>query len=802
MKKKADNTGEAEPLAPGISMGPISIDVKDFNKEPDMSDLPVLPTRNLMLFPGVHLSIGLGREMSRKVAEYSESTHNPVAIVCQLHPQMETPAMEDLYECGVVADIFKVLEMPDGSVNALVRARSHFAITGPGSGKAVPGAISVTGKILPEIMPEADDKEFEAMIDNIRTLARKTSKKDPDMPGILNFDDNSSAEDVVNVTATNIPLPLDRKQTMLMLTELKARAEMLMTALEQYEQMLDVRRDVMERARHGMEENQRNAFLQMQMDTIRDELYGDETSDADSFAARLTACVPEGDVRKTLGKEIEKLRRLNPQSPDYAVQFAYLDLVLGLPWQESSALSTDFAKAENTLNNDHYGLEKVKERIIEQLAVLIDKPDVKAPILCLVGPPGVGKTSIGVSIASALGRKYQRVALGGVHDEAEIRGHRRTYIGAMPGRIIDAMRRAGTNNPVLLLDEIDKLGQDIKGDPSSALLEVLDPEQNCHFHDNYVDVDFDLSKVLFVATANTLQTVSRPLLDRIEVVEIPGYVPQEKLEIARRHLLPRLLKEQGWRKDRLKISDEAILAIIDNYTSESGVRQLEKLLAKILRKAVLAKLRKAKFPNPVEPEHLKELLGTAPYRRDKAADTSVPGVVTGLAWTQVGGEILLVEVSLSPAKTEGKLTVTGNLGDVMKESATIALEWIKAHAASLGIDNDLFYTRNIHVHFPEGAVPKDGPSAGITMVTAMVSALTGKPVKPHLAMTGETTLRGQVLPVGGIREKLLAAKRAGVTDIIICEDNRRDVEDIPADYLEGVTFHYVRTLDDVLKEAF
>lgn len=802
MKKNADISADSQSQGPTIQVGQININVKDFNNEPDLMDLPILPTRNLVLFPDVHLSIGLGREISVKVAEYAESTHSPIGIVCQLHPEYENPAIEDLYSHGVIADVFKVLEMPDGTKTALVRARERFIILGPGAGKVLPDALSVSAEISPEIRPRKNDMEFRAVVDNIRQLSRATSSKSPEMSALITFDDNTSPAEIIHVTATNIPIPVEDKFRLISENSLKKRAIALMASLKQYDDMLDVRNEVMTRARHGMEENQRNAFLQMQMDTIREELYGDETSDADTFMERIAAVIEDENLKKILTKEVDKLRRYNPQSPDYAVQYSYLDLVLGLPWKSASPLNADFTKAEKTLNADHFGLEKVKERIIEQLAVLMDNPHVKAPILCLVGPPGVGKTSIGSSIARSLGRKYQRVALGGVHDEAEIRGHRRTYIGAMPGRVIDAMRRAAVNNPVLLLDELDKLSRDIKGDPSAALLEVLDPEQNCHFHDNYVDVDFDLSKVLFVATANTTDTIPRPLLDRIEVVEIPGYVPAEKLEIAKRHLIPRMVKEQGWRKNQLKISDEAIMAIIDDYTAESGVRQLEKLLAKILRKAVLAKLRKTKFPSPVKPENLRDLLGIAPYHRDKPAGTDVPGVVTGLAWTQVGGETLLVEVAFSPAKTEGKLTLTGNLGDVMKESATIALEWIKSNADKIGIDRDRIATNNIHIHFPEGAVPKDGPSAGITIVTAIVSALKGQPVRPHLAMTGEATLRGSVLPVGGIREKLLAAKRAGVTDIIISSENRRNVEDIPAEYLQGVTFHYVDTLHDVLQAAF
>ena len=801
MKKTNDNISAPESREPGIAMGHISIDLKDFNAEPNTDDLLILPTRNLVLFPGVHLSIGLGREMSIRVAEFSESHNHPIGIVCQLDPDVDNPSLKQLFGYGVVADVLKVIELPDGNKTAIVRARDKFRVLGNGGRQILPEALSAKVKIVREATPRASDVEFRATLDSVCSLAKTVSEKMVETPSPLIFDGNSSPADIINTAATNAPMPPEVKFELLRCRSLRERAMMLLSRLMERDRLLDVRHEVMERARKGMEMNQRSAFLQQQMEAIREELYGSDSDDADEFSAKASAIKFPGQVANTVGKEIEKLRRLNPQSPDYAVQYNYLDVLLSLPWDKSSELNTDFEVAESCLEKDHYGLEKVKERIIEQLGLLIDNPGAKAPIICLVGPPGVGKTSLGESIAAALGRNYQRVALGGLHDEAEIRGHRRTYIGAMPGRIIEAMRRAKTDNPVLLLDEIDKIGADFKGDPASALLEVLDPEQNCHFHDNFVDIDFDLSKVLFIATANTLQTISRPLLDRIEVIEIPGYVSQEKMEIARRHLMPRLLKAQGWAEDSIVISDEALDGIIDNYTAESGVRQLEKCLAKILRKAVVAKLRNKEFPSPVTAGHLKELLGTPPYHREQARKSGVPGVVTGLAWTQVGGDTLLVEVSLSPAKAEGKLTLTGNLGDVMKESATIALQWVKAHADEIGIDRAAITGNDIHVHFPEGAIPKDGPSAGITMVTALVSALKGVEVDAHLAMTGEMSLRGTVIPVGGIREKLLAAKRAGVTRIILSEENRRDVEDIPESYLAGVEICYINNIKEVIDIA-
>jgi ATP-dependent Lon protease len=802
MNKKQKNimAGDEQPVS--MSIGQISIDLTRFTAEPNVDDLLILPTRNLVLFPNVHLSLGLGREMSIRVAEYAERTSTPIGIVCQIDPEVNNPSLSDLYKYGVLADVLKVIDLPDGSKTALVRSRDKFSILGRGEGQALPGALTAKIKLVRESAPRKGDKEFDVMVDKVRELAQTIIRKTFEGRGDAPFNiDGSSPADLINNVATNMPLRQEDKYTLLSLWRLKDRAFSLLGMLQQNDEMIDISREIMERARHGMEQNQRNAFLQQQMETIREELYGDESDDADEFEQRAEdANLPEK-IEKQFKKELEKLRRLNPQSPDYSVQYTYLDTFLSLPWSKEDELCTDFEAAENTLNHDHYGLEKVKERIIEQVAVLMDNPGGKAPILCLVGPPGVGKTSLGASIAAALGRKYQRVALGGLHDEAEIRGHRRTYIGSMPGRIIDAMKRAQTRNPVLLLDELDKIGADFKGDPAAALLEVLDPEQNCHFHDNYIDVDFDLSHVLFIATANTLQTVSRPLLDRIEVIDIPGYLLEEKVEIAKRHLLPRILKQQGWEENEVVVTDEALSAIIERYTSESGVRQLEKNLNAIVRKAVLAKMRQKEFVQPVQPEHLQELLGTPPFRRDKCEQSAVPGVVTGLAWTQVGGEILLVEVSLAPAKAGGKLTLTGNLGDVMKESASIALQWVKANAEAFGIDNEKFEKYNVHVHFPEGAIPKDGPSAGITMATAIVSAFTGRAVRPNLAMTGEITLRGRVLPVGGIREKILAARRAGVTDVILSNDNRRDIADIPERYLEGLTMHHVDTVAEVINQA-
>lgn len=790
--------------APHIGVEQVSIDIGELDKSvPDYDCLPLLVTRNLVLFPGVHQSVQLTREMSVAVAEYAESTHNPIGLVCQRDPSVEVPQLEDLFDYGVVVDVLKVIELPDGEKTALLRARDKFRIQGCPSSNAVHPFLTVQACHVHETRPRKNDKEFIECVKEVRSLTNRIIENFYEEVGNpFQFDSKVDPVTVINVICTNMRLEADERFSLLACSRMRDRAFKLLEFLNIELERQKVKLEVMNKARANMEQNQRQVFLQQAYENIREELYGGDNDDADAFVQRSQELIWPDEVGTYFNKEIDKLRRLNPQSPDYSVQYSYLDTLLSLPWGKMSDLNNDFSSAEDELEKGHYGLEKVKERIIEQLAVMIDSPSRKSPILCLVGPPGVGKTSLGISIANALGRKYQRVALGGLHDEAEIRGHRRTYIGAMPGRIIDAMKRAGTQNPVLLLDEIDKIGSDFKGDPASALLEVLDPEQNKRFHDNYVDVDFDLSNVLFIATANTLQTVPSPLLDRIEVIEIPGYVTEEKIEIARRHLWPRLLAEQGWPESKLRITDEALAEIIEQYTSESGVRQLEKRLAAILRKSVLAAMRGKPYEKPIGVDDLSDLLGVPPFHRDRCGDAALSGVVTGLAWTQAGGEILLVETSLSPAKGGGKLTVTGNLGDVMKESATIALQWVKSNCKSIGIDPAMFENNNVHVHFPEGAIPKDGPSAGITMATAIVSAFTGKAVSPKLAMTGEITLRGKVLPVGGIREKLLAARRAGAERVLLCCDNRRDVSEIPERYLEGLKIEYVDTVADVLEKVF
>lgn len=798
---KQDNDQEQQQQVT-VNLGKIDIDPSSLTATPDVNDLPILATRNLVLFPDITIPISLGRDNSVVTATVASEKSIPIGIVCQLRSDEENPAVTTgLYKYGVIADVLKVFELPDGSHTALVRARGKFKIVGRGLGLNIPDAnLSAKVRLIEEPTVEMT-QPVEVLVDQIKTsainLIRKTSENSKEI--VFTINQIEDPVELVNHLCTNMAFEPQGKIRLLSAANFEKRAYELLSLLSENEQKVDISREIIERTKSNLDQNQRNAFLQQQMETIREELYGDAT-EADELLERAAGSDMTQEVMTVFEKEVEKLRRLNQQSPDYSVQYQYLETLLALPWTMKSEVNHDFGKASEILESDHYGLEKVKERILEQLAVLMNNPEGKAPILCLVGAPGVGKTSLGKSVARALGRGYQRVSLGGLHDESEIRGHRRTYIGAMPGRIIDAMKRAGSINPVLLLDEIDKIGKDYKGDPSSALLEVLDPEQNKFFHDNYVDIDYNLSNVLFIATANTLSSIQQPLLDRMEVIDISGYLLEEKIEIARRHLLPRVLDEHKVDEGALVLPEETIAAIVDGYTSESGVRQLEKCLAKVVRKYVLAKMSGKNFPATVMPEHLYEILGLARYSKDQYEGNEYAGVVTGLAWTQVGGEILLAEASLSPGKGE-KLTVTGNLGDVMKESATIAYEWVKAHADKLGIDVTMFEKHNLHIHFPEGAIPKDGPSAGITIATAIVSAYTGRRVAERLAMTGEITLRGRVLPVGGIKEKILAAKRAGITDIVLSAKNRRDIEDIAPKYLEGLTFHYVDTVSEVIDLA-
>ena len=770
------------------------IDLQDNKAE----DIPILPLRNMVLFPAMTMPVSVGREKSMRLIKEAEDSHSPIAVICQYDSHIEDPIEKDLYRYGTIASIIKVLELPDGSTNVILQGRSAFKLERiTSTSPYLRGSVT----LVEDKMPLMGDKEFEMLMQSIAEVTvrmlRNMGQNGRELSFAMKNIDNPMY--LMNFLATNIAFDPDQKQHMLEERDIKKRAYLLYSLLMREEQLVEIKANIQSRTREDLSQQQREHFLQQQIRTIQEEL-GTDVDDIEELQERASKMKWSDEVQRQFDKELRKLERLNPQTPDYSVEYAYLDTMLNLPWETYTDDNFDLKKVEEKLNADHYGLEKVKDRILEHLAVLKLRGDLKAPILCLYGPPGVGKTSLGKSIADALNREYARISLGGLHDEAEIRGHRRTYIGAMPGRIIAALAKCGSGNPVIVLDEIDKVGQDFKGDPASALLEVLDPEQNGHFNDNYLDVDYDLSKILFIATANSLATVSRPLLDRMEVIEINGYIPEEKLEIAKRHLIPKELEENGFKKNEIKFGKQVILKIIEDYTRESGVRRLEKRIATVLRRVARHKAAGDPYPTSIKIDDLKEYLGPADYSRDKYEGNEFAGVVTGLAWTAVGGEILFVESSLARGKGE-KLTLTGNLGDVMKESAVIALQYLRSHCSLLGIDAELFDKYNIHIHVPEGAIPKDGPSAGVTMVTSLASSFTQRKVKDHLAMTGEITLRGKVLPVGGIQEKILAAKRAGIKDIILCKDNRKDIEEINEIYLKGLTFHYVNTIKEVLDIA-
>ncbi|MBQ9577212.1 MAG: endopeptidase La, partial [Muribaculaceae bacterium] len=726
----------------GPRVVPIITEIHEVNDGTDIQDkaddIPILPLRNMVLFPMMTMPVLVGRDKSMRLIKEAEEAHSSIAVICQYDSHVEDPMERDLYRFGTIATIIKVLELPDGSTNVILQGRSACQLQKVAHiTPYLRGSVS----LVEDKLPLAGDKEFEMLMQSIAEVTlrmlRNMGSNGRDLAFAMKNIDNPMY--LMNFLATNISFDPDQKQHMLEERDVKKRAYLLYQLLTREEQLVQIKANIQERTREDLSQQQREHFLQQQIRTIQEEL-GTDIDDIDELQERSLKMKWSEDIQKQCEKELRKLERLNPQSPDYSVQYAYLDTLLNLPWQSYTEDNFDLKKVEGKLNDDHYGLEKVKDRILEHLSVLKLRGDLKAPILCLYGPPGVGKTSLGKSIADALNREYARISLGGLHDEAEIRGHRRTYIGAMPGRIISALAKCGSNNPVIVLDEIDKVGQDFKGDPSSALLEVLDPEQNGHFHDNYLDVDYDLSKILFIATANSLATVSRPLLDRMEVIEINGYIPEEKLEIAKRHLIPKELDNNGFKKNEIKFGKQTILKIIEDYTRESGVRQLEKKIATVLRRVARHKASGDDYPTSIKVEALKEYLGAPDYSRDKYEGNEFAGVVTGLAWTAVGGEILFVESSLARGKGE-KLTLTGNLGDVMKESAVIALQYLRSHCSLLDIAPDLFDKYNIHIHVPEGAIPKDGPSAGVTMVTSLASSFTQRKVKDHLAMTGEITLR-------------------------------------------------------------
>lgn len=766
----------------------------------EMTDMPILTLRNMVLFPEMTMPVAIGRPQSLNLINEAKRLSRPIAVVCQVDSKVDNPGFDDLYKVGTVADIIKVLELPDNTTNVILRGRSPFKLN---SIHATEPYLRGSITTLEEIRPIAKDKEFRVLMSSIKDVTHQILKTLGEGANELAFavKNIDSNEYLINFLTTNMPFEPHKKQEMLEERDVKKRAYLLFAALSKEAQLVELKANITSRTREDLSQQQREHFLQQQIRTIQEEL-GNGEDDIQQLYQRSKSKNWNENVQQQFEKELKKLERYNPQSPDYSVQFSYLDNLLNLPWDDTTKDNISLKKVSAQLNKDHFGLEKVKERILEHLAVLKLRGDLKAPILCLYGPPGVGKTSLGRSIAKSINRKYARISLGGLHDESEIRGHRRTYIGAMPGRILQAMAKCGANNPVIVLDEIDKVGSDFKGDPSSALLEVLDPEQNSHFHDNYIDIDYDLSKVLFIATANSLQTISRPLLDRMEIIEINSYTMEEKVEIAARHLVPKQLEENGFEPKEVSISKPTLAKIIQNYTRESGVRDLEKKIGKIFRKIACKKVSGTEFPTSVTPNMVEEYLGSPIFNSEEYEGNDYAGVVTGLAWTAVGGEILFVESSLSPAGKSGeKLTLTGNLGDVMKESAVIAMQYIKAHASEWGIEQSVFDNNSAHIHVPEGAIPKDGPSAGVTMVTSLVSTFTKRKVRSKLAMTGEITLRGKVLPVGGIKEKILAAKRAGITDIILCNQNKKDINDIEPKYLKGLTFHYVECIKDVLDFA-
>ncbi len=762
--------------------------------------LPILPLRNMVLFPGVFMPVSIGRKASLHLVKEADKTHAYIGVVCQKVAETENPQFEDLHTIGTVARIIRILEMPDQTTTVILQGSKRFELE-----EIVETVPYLKGhvKTLAEELPDKGDKEFLATVEAVKDLTVKYIKTSDVFPQDSAFaiKNISNPMFLIDFICTNLPLKKDEKIELLSIGGLRTRTYRLLEILNREVQLAEIKESIQMRAREDIDQQQREYFLQQQIKTIQDELGGNgQEQEIEEMRRKAEKIKWSEDIKNTFLKEVDKLERTHSQSPDYSVQLNYLQTMLSLPWGIFTTDNLNLNNAEKILNKDHYGLEKVKERILEHLAVLKLKGDMKSPIICLYGPPGVGKTSLGRSIAAALKRKYIRMSLGGVHDEAEIRGHRKTYIGAMPGRIIKNLIKAGSSNPVFILDEIDKLSSDRQGDPSSALLEVLDPEQNMAFHDNYLDVDYDLSKIMFIATANNLNTIPEPLLDRMELIEVSGYITEEKVEIARRHLLPKELEANGMKKNTIKMSKNTLEAIVESYTRESGVRELEKKIGKILRKiarqyATTGSIEKT----DIKPTDLQEFLGTPEYTRDKYQGNEYAGVVTGLAWTAVGGEILFVETSLSRGK--GHLTLTGNLGDVMKESAMLALEYIKAHAYLLDIDENVFDNWNVHIHVPEGAIPKDGPSAGITMATSLASAFTQRKVRPNLAMTGEITLRGKVLPVGGIKEKILAAKRAGIKEIILCEENRKNIEEIQDIYLKGLAFHYVKDIKEVFNFA-
>jgi len=803
MEKKVRNP-VSELLIPDMLDGdgdiiPIIADGEDGDLEDiDVPDsIPILSLRNTVLFPGVVLPISIGRPRSVQLIKEAYRTDKIVGTVAQKDPEIENPSFEELHNIGTIGQIVKLLEMPDGSTTAIIQGRKRMVLN-----ELITDTPYFIARVrtIPEIRPEIPNKDFDAIVGSLKDLSLKIIKINPNISpeasfAIKNIENNTY---LINFICSNTDIKVQDKQKLLEINSLRDRGFTLLEFLVQEIQILELKNELQSKVKSDLDQQQREFLLHQQMKTIQNELGGNPVEkEIEEYRKKAEAKTWTPEVRITFDKELGKLVRLNPAAAEYSVQVNYVQTLLDLPWGFCTEDNLDLNNARKVLDNDHFGLDEVKERILEHLAVLKLKGDLKSPILCLYGPPGVGKTSLGKSVAKALSRKYVRMSLGGLHDEAEIRGHRKTYIGAMPGRIIQNLKRAGSSNPVFILDEIDKVGQDFRGDPSSALLEVLDPEQNSTFFDNFLEMEYDLSKVLFIATANTLSTVSPALRDRMELIEITGYLVEEKLEIARQHLLPKQLENHGVKADQLSVGKRAMETIIDKYTRESGVRELDKKLAKIVRVTAKKIASETRYDTELSENVLTEILGPPKFIRDLYAGNDQAGVVTGLAWTAAGGEILFVETSLS--RGNGKLTLTGNLGEVMKESAVIALEYLKSNAELLDLPDNFSEKWNIHIHVPEGAIPKDGPSAGITMAASIASAFTQRKVKKYLAMTGEITLRGKVLPVGGIKEKILAAKRSKIKEIIVSEENRKDVGNIKDIYIEGLKFHFVETIMEVLE---
>lgn len=777
----------------------VTVDDDDHNEQlPLPEQLPILALKNTVLFPGIVIPITVGRDKSIQAINKAYDDNRLVAVLSQKDQEEENPGPEDLYHLGTVARIIKLLRMPDGTITAVLRGRRRFILE-----EMLRTDPHLEGRIRPvqEILP-ADPLEFEAMRESILDLSERIIELSPNIPSeaMVMLKGISDDNFLLNFIASNLGEKIEIKQHLLEINELSEKATRILQEMNNQLNLLELKDKIEHKVRVDIEKQQRDYYLNQQLKTIQEELgQNPQQEELQRLKERAQKKKWSKEVEEHFQKEFSRIQRMNPQVAEYSIQLNYLELFLDLPWKTYTEDNFNLKKVKRVLDQDHFGLEKVKQRILEHLAVLKLKGDMKAPILCLVGPPGVGKTSLGRSIARALDREFVRMSLGGLHDESEIRGHRKTYIGAMPGRIIQSLKKTGSSNPVFILDEIDKVGSNFRGDPSSALLEVLDPEQNETFYDNYLEVEYDLSKILFIATANTLSTIQPALLDRMEIINISGYSLEEKVEIAKRHLIPQQLKKHGLDKQQVKLKAKTLRKIIQEYTRESGVRNLNRQIAAVMRHVAKAVAMEEEYDAEIRPNQIPHIMGPNRYSQDLYQEKQAPGVAIGLAWTQVGGAILFVESSLT--KGSGKVTLTGNLGDVMKESASTALSYIKSRREDLGIPDERLEKSDIHIHIPEGAIPKDGPSAGVTMLTALTSLFTGQPVKPYLAMTGEITLRGKVLPVGGIKEKILAAKRAGMKDIMLCQENQKNVEEINPAYIKGLTFHYVKTMDEVLNIA-